>query len=141
FQCGPDPVLPVGNVFNPMVQPYMYLRVLPKDDAIGAMEPTWDNVHTFVLSNWEAMAPCMDNWLRLGDEAQVRAYGSIIKKLTDPANFEIFRFMPITRDMTRGQRTLLYNFLGQKAALRADAPATPAEELDVHRLSRAMRSH
>lgn len=72
FQGGPDPILPIGNASSPLVQPYMYLRELPKDDAIGAMPPTWQNVHTLVLSNWEAMAPCMDNWLLLGDEAQVR---------------------------------------------------------------------
>lgn len=141
FQCGPEPTLPIGNAFSPLVQPYMYLRVLPKDDAIGAMDPTWENVHTQVLSNWEAMAPCMDNWLQLGDEAQVRAYGSVIKRLTDPANFESFRFMPITRDMTLGQRTLLYRFLGDGTTLLAAASTTRGDELDIHRLSRAMRSH
>lgn len=141
FQCGPNPVLPIGRAFNPMVQPYMYLRVLPKDDAIGAMTPTWNNVHTYVLSNWEAMAPCMDNWLRLGDEAQVRAYRSILEKLTDPANFEAFRFMPITRDMTVGQRTLLYRFLSESPASTGVTAAKPADEIDIHQLSRAMRSH
>jgi hypothetical protein len=143
FQCGPAPTLPIGNAFNPLVQPYMYLRVLPLDDAIAALSPTWDNVHAHVLSNWEAMAPCMDNWLRLGDEAQVRAYGSVVKKLTDPANFESFRFMPITRDMTRGQRSLLYRFLGAgpTLAIAATAGVKPSDEHDVHRLSRAMRSH
>jgi hypothetical protein len=140
FQCGPDPILPIGNAFSPLVQPYMYLRVLPKDEAIGALPPTWTNVHTYVLSNWEAMAPCMDNWLRLGDEAQVRAYRSVIEKLTDPANFESFRFMPITRDMTIGQRTLLYQFLSGGTQLAA-AQQSPTEGVDIHRLSRAMRSH
>ena len=64
-----------------------------------------------MLSNWEAMAPCMDNWLRLGDPQQVLAYGWVLKHLTDPGNFEAFRFMPVTRDMSAGQRTLLYAFL------------------------------
>ena len=35
----------------------------------------------------------------------------MIKRLTDPAHFEDFRFMPVTRDMTAGERTLLYKFL------------------------------
>jgi hypothetical protein len=48
-------------------------------------------VHAKVLANWEAMAPCMDNWLRLGDEAQVKAYGKLIKRLTDKRNFEAFQ--------------------------------------------------
>jgi hypothetical protein len=39
-----------------------------------------------------------------------------------------------------GQRTLLYKFLGtSRAELLAAAPQ--AEEVDIHRLSRAMRSH
>jgi hypothetical protein len=140
FQPGPNPVLPIGNAFSPMIQTYMYLRVLPRDDAIGAMEPTWVNVHTYVLSNWEAMAPCMENWLRLGDEVQVRTYAPIIKTLTDPSNFEDFRFMPVTRDMTIGQRALLYKFLNQGATTGLAAAALP-EPVDIHSLSRAMRSH
>jgi hypothetical protein len=42
----------------------------------------------------------MDNWLDLGSEAQVKAYGPLIKKLTDKANFEAFRYMPVTRDLS-----------------------------------------
>lgn len=143
FQPGPDPTLPVtANAFDTQTYTYMYLRVLPADAAIGALEPSWDNVHNYVLSNWEAMAPCMDNWLRLGDEAQVRAYAPIIRQLTDPANFEGFRYMPVTRDLTVGQRQLLYNFLGGGSAFKALA-ATPdaAPVRDFAKLSRAMRSH
>jgi hypothetical protein len=144
FQVGANPTLPVGDVFNPLVYTYLYLRVLPSDDNIAALEPTWDNVHTHVLSNWEAMAPCMDNWLLLGDEAQVRRYGPLIRKLTDPAYFEAFRYMPPTRDLTRGQRTLLYRFLGDPLAA-SDKAAAPAETethpaADIFALSRSMRS-
>ncbi|KUR78203.1 hypothetical protein [Novosphingobium sp. FSW06-99] len=139
FQAGPDPVLPIGNAFNPLIQTYMYLRVLPQDEKIAALAPTWDNVHTYVLSSWEAMAPCMDNWLRLGDEAQVLAYAPIIRKLTDPANFEAFRYMPPTRDLTVGQRSLLYRFLDQGAGA-VQAGTTEPDRVDIHKLSRAMRS-
>jgi len=111
FQVSDNPILPVGKVFSPLVFTYMYVRVLPDDAKIANMEPSWDNVHNFVLSNWEAMAPCMDNWLRLGDEHQVKAYAKMLKRLTDPAAFEEFRYMPVTRDLTPGQRTLLYRFL------------------------------
>jgi hypothetical protein len=137
FQAGPDPILPIGDDFNPLVQTYMYLRVLPDDADIAALEPTWENVHTFVLSNWEAMAPCMDNWLLLGDEAQVRRYAPVIRALTDPANFEGFRYMPPTRDLTRGQRSLLYRFLGTTAAAPRVAASAKA---DIRALSRSMRS-
>ena len=142
FQPGENPVLPIGSSFNPLVQTYMYLRVLPSDDEIAKMPPTWLNVHTQVLANWEAMAPCMDNWLRLGDEAQVLRYAKVIRKLTDPANFEALRYMPPTRDLTVGQRKLLYSFLDQGGHDVKAVVATPeVTEIDVHKLSRAMRSH
>jgi hypothetical protein len=76
LQTGDNPTLPVtANGFDPQIYTYITFRVLPSDANVGAMAPTWDNVHNYVLSNWEAFAPCMDNWLRLGDEAQVQAYG------------------------------------------------------------------
>lgn len=111
FQISDNPILPVGPKFNALVFSYMYVRVLPSDTEIAQMEPSWENVHNYVLSNWEALAPCMDNWLRLGDEQQVKAYAAIIKRLTDPTAFEEFRFMPVTRDLSPGQRSLLYRFL------------------------------
>jgi hypothetical protein len=126
--AGPDPVLPSAlNEFTPQTFTYLYVRVLSADAAIAALPPTWDNVFTYVLSNWNAMAPCMDNWLRLDDPTQVKAYGPLIKKLTDPANFEIFRYMPVTRDLTQGSRSLLYAFLDQRVqvALGASAPRKP----------------
>lgn len=143
FQPGADPVLPVTPAnFDPQIFTYMYLRVLPADDQLATMAPTWQNVHDHVLSYWEAMAPCMDNWLRLGDEAQVRAYAAVIRKLTDPGYFERFRYMPVTRDLTRGQRTLLYNFLDGATAtptLMSEPAEQPAPRTDFGKLARAMR--
>ena len=92
------------------------------------------------------MATRMDNWLRLDDPAQVKAYAGVLKKLTDPSNFEAFRFMPVTRDMTQGERTLFWNFLdaplepeADTGSLEASAPAAPKRGLA--KLSRAMRSN
>jgi hypothetical protein len=119
---GPNPQLPTGGIYPP-VNTYMYVRVLAADGTLAALPPTWDNVYRHVLSNWKAMAPCMDNWLDLESEQQVRAYGSLIRKLTSPAAFENFRYMPVTRDLTAGARTLLYNFLGEvPEQSRATAP-------------------
>ncbi len=121
FLPGENPELPLtADEFNPQVYTYLTLRVLPADEAIARLAPTWDNVHRYVLVNWQAMAPCMDNWLRLGDEAQVMAYGPMLRKLTAPDNFEAFRYMPVTRDMTPGQRTLLYRFLDGETAVLAE---------------------
>lgn len=141
---GADPALPSG--IDPLVTTYMYIRSLPLDAEIGALDPTWDNAYSYVLSRWHALAPCMDNWLDLGSEAQVRAYGPLIKKLTDLGNFEIYRYMPVTRDLTKGERTLLYHFLDGIAPARAEpalealaAPAAAPAETALARLSRAMR--
>jgi hypothetical protein len=102
---------------------YMYVRVLPANESIAALAPTWPNVYKYVLANWNAMAPCMDNWLRLDDPAQMRAYATIVKRLTSPANFESFRFMPITRDMSAGMRSLLYRWLDSAPDADAEVPS------------------
>ncbi len=140
FDVDVEHIVPVDGNIDPQRQTYMYLRVLPLDEDLAKLAPTWQNVHDKVLANWEAMAPCMDNWLRLGDEAQVRAFGPIIKKLTDPENFESSRFMPVTRDMTKGQRTLLYRFLdGLNDPLGASRDGDERAQPDLATLSRAMR--
>jgi len=131
---------PAGGI-DTQANTYMYVRILPADGDIGLMPPTWDNVYANVLANWNALAPCMDNWLMLDDPAQVKQYAAVLKRLTDPARFESFRFMPVTRDMTKGERTLLYNYLDAPAeALAAAAAAKPAPlSRNLAALSRAMR--
>lgn len=128
------------NGLNPQVNTYMYLRVRPADNFVASLAPTWTNVYAHVLANWKAMAPCMDNWLKLDDPNQVRAFAPLIKHFTDPANFENYRFMPVTRDMSVGERTLLYNFLAAPVAERAQemATAVPSTRSFAQR-SRAMR--
>jgi hypothetical protein len=142
FLPGDNPQLPVtSNNFNTQTETYMYVRVLPADADVAAKPPTWENVKKYVLNNWKAMAPCMDNWLDLTNEEQVKAYAKIIKKLTDPANFEDFRYMPVTRDLTPGQRTLLYNFLDGEtlqSAIADDKTATESR-MDFAQISKAMR--
>jgi hypothetical protein len=128
----------VPKGLDPQSKTYVFVRTLPADDDIARLPPTWDNVHRYVLRNWQAMAPCMDNWLDLGNPDQVRSFAPVLRRLTDKSNFEAFRFMPVTRDMTAGQRALLYVFLASgdmpTMAMEAAAPRSLA------RLSRAMRS-
>ncbi|MEA3009416.1 MAG: hypothetical protein QOJ91_1108 [Sphingomonadales bacterium] len=134
---------------DPQINPYIYVRTLPADAEIGAMEPTWENVFNNVLAKWNAMAPCMDNWLWLNDPAQVHAYGRILRRLTDPAAFEAYRYMPVVRDMTQGERTLLYAFLDSpldpdakpfRTRLAEAAAKAPKALPEGTRLSRAMRA-
>ena len=76
--------------------------------------------------------------LDLGNADQVKSFASTLHKLTDRANFEAFRYMPVTRDMTAGQRTLLYKFLdGTQPLLESLAVAAP--EPSLKQMSRAMR--
>jgi hypothetical protein len=114
----------VGSVsLQPMLTPYVYVRTLATNAWMDSLQPTWDNVYGTVLANWNAMAPCMDNWLRLDRPDQVYDFGPMLKKLTDPANIESFRYMPVTRDMTQGERKLLYAFLDGPKPQAAAAPA------------------
>lgn len=141
FVLNPDPDGSALVSIDTQITTYMYIRTYPGNNAIAELEPTWENVYKYCLSNWNAMAPCMDNWLDLKNEAQVKAYAPILKRLTDPANFESYRFMPVTRDMTQDERKLLYGFLdgdGQKSAL-LEATAPEEETVNQAELSRRMR--
>jgi hypothetical protein len=128
----------VPPALDPQKVTYVNVRTLPADTDLALTPPTWDNVQAKVLSNWWAMAPCMDNWLDLGNSDQVKSFGPLLHKLTAKDNFESFRFMPVTRDMTAGQRTLLYNFLDGVAVAAADV-VRPDPRKTMERLSRAMR--
>jgi hypothetical protein len=132
--------IPQGQI-DPQVSTYVYVRTRPADANIAQLEPNWANVHEYVLRNWQAMAPCMDNWLDLGSPDQVKSFAPILRRLTDKANFESFLFMPVTRDMTAGERTLLYAFLDAPptpmAAVTAGTP--PPRRRTLAELSRAMR--
>lgn len=105
---------------------YFTLRTTPADAQIAALDPTFQNVHENVLRDWEALAPCMDNWLRLGDEEQCTAYAPLVKKLTSRERFNDFRYMPVTRDLSRGQRALLHRWCD---AVMAPAPPVAAAEV------------
>jgi hypothetical protein len=89
----------------------------------------------------------MDNWLDLNDPAQVHAFGPMLKKLTDPDNFELYRYMPVTRDMTDGERRLLWTFLdspldsgARPIVRRAGAAQAKRPRRDIRALSRLARS-
>ncbi|MGI9604494.1 MAG: hypothetical protein ACR2QE_21620 [Acidimicrobiales bacterium] len=94
---------------------YVATRVTPADDDIAALPPTWANVYQHVLIDWHALAPCMDNWLPLGNEAECRRMAAVIKALTSVDHFDNFDYMPVTRGMTKGQRTLLHKWCDDTA--------------------------
>lgn len=127
---GTAPAPPTGGT-DPDADCYVSVRVTPEDAHIAEMDPTWDNVHEYVLRDWEALAPCMDNWLKLGDEAQVRSMADRVKQLTSREHFDRFTYMPVTRGMSAGQRTLLHAW--------CDDPAPPSGESSMRDAASAER--
>jgi len=123
-----------GAEWPPNADQYLYVRPdAARRHANRRASADLGNVYANVLANWNALAPCMDNWLRLDDPEQVKAYAALLKLLTNPANFEHFRFMPVTRDMTAGERTLLYKF-SRRGRCRDGGRAGHAADPQFHRI-------
>ncbi|MDH5673192.1 MAG: hypothetical protein OEZ06_13635 [Myxococcales bacterium] len=122
---------------DPTQSAYFSVRTMPTDDEVAKLPPTWENVFAQVLRNWNALAPCMDNWLRLNDRQQCEAYAPLLKRLTSRSEFERFRYMPVTRDLTTGERTLLHRWCDAviakqvKAKAEARAAAAPQPQADT----------
>lgn len=110
---------------------YVAIRVTPADDTIAGSEPTWENVYEKVLIDWEALAPCMDNWLRLGSEEDCTAMAPLIKSLTSLDHFNSFTYMPVTRGMSAGQRTLLHKWCDSPAPAAPRPPMMAAPDVDT----------
>lgn len=129
---GTAPDLP--TTLDTALSEYVVLRTTPADAEVAALEPTWDNVYDYVLRDWEAQAPCMDNWLRLGDEQQCRAYARLVRDLTSRERFEHYGYMPVTRELTKGQRILLHRWCdavtGERTVTRVAAAAEPPPKRD-----------
>jgi hypothetical protein len=81
----------------------------------------------------------MDNWLDLGNPDQVKSFAAMLRRLTARVNFEAFRYMPVTRDMTAGQRALLYKFLDGTQPVLESVVEAAAPEPSLKQMSRAMR--
>jgi hypothetical protein len=77
----------------------------------------------------------MSHVIRLDDVDAVASFARRFLEVTDPANFESGRYMPVTRDLSVGKRTLLRRFCqraligspvaNEAAAAPAPVPAAP----------------
>jgi hypothetical protein len=109
------------------------VRTLPFDDELEAATPdealTFDFVYANILSTYDAIAPRMSNILDLASAAAVRTFARRILEVVDPALFESSRYMPVTRDLSRGRRTLLRRF----CTLRLTSPAPTGMPPDAAR--------
>lgn len=122
---GDPPAAP--SALDPRTMGHATVRVLPRDQQLDALPPTWANVHRHVLAGWKAQAPCMDGWLDLADEAACARTARLIRQLTGVENHDRHRYMPVTRDLTVGQRTLLHRWCDEvtdaaAARLRKSSP-------------------
>ena len=90
------------------------VRTLPFDDALATATPDealrFDFVYTNILSTYDAIAPRMSNIIDVADPGAVRTFARRIIKTTNPDLFESSRYMPVTRDLSRGKRALLRRF-------------------------------
>lgn len=112
------------------------VRTLPFDDKPAADTPddalTWEFVYANILMTYAAIAPRMSTIIDLSDADAVRTFALRFKEVTSAELFESLRYMPVTRDLSRGKRTLLHRFcdlaLGAAAAVERGAAVRTTEE-------------
>jgi hypothetical protein len=121
------------------------VRTLPFDDALEAATRdehlTWEFVYRNILRTYDAIAPRMSNIIDLADEDAVRTFARRFLEVVDDELFESARYMPVTRDLSRGKRKLLRRFcelavVGERGEsttpplglLEADAAQAPVPE-------------
>jgi hypothetical protein len=111
------------------------VRTLPSDDALEAATPdevlTWEFVYSNILATYDAIAPRMSTIIDLSDVDAVQTFARRIKEVTATGLFESRRYMPVTRDLSRGKRELLHRFCDlafttspPQQGLTADEPPT-----------------
>ena len=90
------------------------VRTLPFDNALEAATTdqalTWEFVYANVLQTYDAIAPRMSVILDLGDRDAVQTFARRLKDVTAAELFESSRYMPVTRDLSRGKRKILQRF-------------------------------
>jgi hypothetical protein len=128
----PQPPAPEGLAIA--TAQFVSIRTLPFDDGLAALPAeavTWDLVFSTVLATYHAVTPRMSIIIDLSDEDAVRAFARRIRELTAAELFESARYMPVTRDLSRGRRALLHRWCDQVLGDRALAAAPPEEALEA----------
>ena len=99
---------------------FISVRVLVSDDDLESNtsddQLTWDFIYNAVLRNWDLMNPIMNlRGLPLGDENVMRDLAADIVDVVSEMEHESTRYMPITRDLSRGKRQLLQRWADRQA--------------------------
>ncbi len=105
------------------------VRTLPSDDALesgtGDEHLTWEFVYATILRTYDAITPRMSTIIDLADRDAVRTFARRILEVVDEDLFESARYMPVTRDLSPGKRTLLRRFCERALAGQVPGPAAP----------------
>jgi hypothetical protein len=119
------------------IDQFSSVRTLPFDDALEATTPdealTWEFIYSNIFTTYDAIAPRMSTIIDLSEVDAVRTFARRIKEVTAAELFESRRYMPITRDLSRGKRKLLHRFCDL-----ALATSLPKESLAVAGIHTAM---
>jgi hypothetical protein len=110
------------------------VRTLPFDDALEAATPdealTWEFVYSNILASYDAIAPRMSVIIDLSDVDAVRTFARRLREVTAVELVESRRYMPVTRDLSRGKRELLHRFCDLALAASSPTEGLVADGLD-----------
>lgn len=123
---GPQPPAPPRLAIG--AAQFVSVRTLPSDDGLAALPDeavTWDLVFSTVLATYHAVTPRMSTIIDLSQEDAVRTFAHRIREVTAAELFESARYMPVTRDLSRGRRALLHRWCDRVLGHEAPAVAPP----------------
>jgi len=106
---------------------YAVIRLLGADNALIDLpddQITWPNTYADVLECYNLVYPKMSTIFDLGSESAVEAMAKQILAVTEyPQRFDWTLFMPVTREMSKGKRSLLRRFCAK--VINHEIPASP----------------
>lgn len=114
LEPGEDPTIPPLEYVGRFTRyDFCNIRVLPRDDysSLPDSEIIWDLIYKEVFEYYYCLYPTMDRFIRLNDEAAVRASGPSILARMHPNLHERWEYMPRTRELSSGKRTLFERWL------------------------------
>jgi len=106
---------------------YAVIRLLGADNELIELpddQITWPNTYEDVLQCYNLVYPKMSTIFDLGSESAVVSMARQILAVTDyPQRFDWTLFMPVTREMSKGKRSLLRRFCTK--VINKEIPAAP----------------
>jgi hypothetical protein len=101
--------------FDPTIEFFANVRVLPADDYSDVPDEkiTWDFIYGEVFSYYAVLYPIMSTIIPWGpgdaphNRHKVREFASLIRRFVDRSNISSTMYMPITRELSDGKRTLV----------------------------------